>query len=139
MTPQAFTLLNSPQSAGRALALAKRVLKESETKEGAIDRAFLLASGRKASAGERQACLLHWESMKTRHQTLQLEKPTTPTKIIREAVEENTGVKFTYEEILEAAADFVPDPHPADASPEVRGLMDVCLVLLNASEFAYVD
>ena len=139
VTPQAFTLLNSPQSAGRALALAKRVLKKSETKEGAIERAFLLAYGRTASAEERQACLVHWESMTARHQTLQLEKPTMPTKIVREAVEENTGVKFTYEEILESTAEFVPDPHPADATPQERGLMEVCLVLLNASEFAYVD
>ena len=41
-------------------------------------------------------------------------------------------------EQLEAAADFVPDLHPADATPELRGLAEVCLVLLNASEFAYV-
>jgi hypothetical protein len=27
---------------------------------------------------------------------------------------------------------------PADATPETRGLAEVCLVLLNSNEFAYV-
>jgi hypothetical protein len=41
--------------------------------------------------------------------------------------------------VLPAAADFVPDLHPADVTPEVRGLMEVCLVLFNANEFVYLD
>ena len=56
-----------------------------------------------------------------------------------EAVEENTGERFTFAEVLDAAADFVPDLHPADVGPEVRGLMEVCLVLFNANEFVYLD
>ena len=56
----------------------------------------------------------------------------------RVAVEENTGEKFTFVEPLEAYADFVPDLQAADVSPEVRGLAEVCLVLLNSNEFAYV-
>jgi hypothetical protein len=66
-------------------------------------------------------------------------KPKRAREVIREAVEENTGERFAFSEPLEAAADFVPDAHPADASPEVRGLMEVCLVLLNTNEFLYVD
>jgi hypothetical protein len=58
--------------------------------------------------------------------------------VVREAVEENTGEKFRFTEPLESAADFVPDLEPADASPVVRGLTEVCLVLLNSNEFAYV-
>ncbi|HUE69335.1 MAG TPA: DUF1553 domain-containing protein, partial [Pirellulaceae bacterium] len=139
VTPQAFTLLNSPQSAGRALALATRVLKETATKEEAVERAFRLAFGRLPTGAERNACLKHWEAMTTRHKTLKLEGPKLPTEIVREAVEENTGENFTFTEVLEGAADFVPDPHPADASAEARGLMEVCLVLLNASEFIFVD
>ncbi len=139
VTPQAFTLLNSPQSAGRALALAKRVLKETTSREQALARAFRLSYGREPTDAERAICRKHWDSMTDRHQTLKLEKPSQITKIVREAVEENSGVKFTYEEFLESAADFVPDPHPADESAEVRGLMEVCLVLLNSNEFAYAD
>ncbi len=67
------------------------------------------------------------------------EKPKRPTEIAREAVEENTGEKFTFTEILTSAVDFIPDLHPADLPPEVRGLMEVCLVLFNTNEFAHVD
>ena len=41
--------------------------------------------------------------------------------------------------MLPAAADFVPDLHPAGVGPEVRGLMEVCLVLFNANEFIHLD
>ena len=77
--------------------------------------------------------------MTERHKGLTFEKPKRPTEIVREAVEENTGEKFTFTEVLPSAADFVPDLHPADVSPEVRGLMEVCLVLFNTNEFVHVD
>jgi hypothetical protein len=41
-------------------------------------------------------------------------------------------------EPLEFYTDFVRDLKPCDVSPEVRGLAEVCLVLLNSNEFAYV-
>jgi hypothetical protein len=41
-------------------------------------------------------------------------------------------------ETLESAGDFVPDLQFADASPEMRGLAEVCLVLFNTNEFAYL-
>ena len=61
-----------------------------------------------------------------------------PREVVREAVEENTGEKFKFSEPLEVAVDFVPDLQPADASPETRALAEVCLVLFNTNEFAYV-
>ncbi len=57
----------------------------------------------------------------------------------RQAVEENTGEKFTFTERLHAHADFVGDLHPADCDARTRGLAHVCLVLLNTNEFAHVD
>lgn len=77
--------------------------------------------------------------MTARHRTIVFEKPTTLREVVREAVEENTGEHITYTEVLESAGDFVPDLHPADVSPEIRGLMEVCLVLFNTNEFAFVD
>jgi hypothetical protein len=134
-----FALFNGQAAQGRALAFAARLLKETKTKEEAVARAFRLAFGRPPTAAEAAACLTHWAAMTDRHKGLTFEKPKRPREVVREAVEENTGVRFTYTEVLDAAADFVPDLHPADVSPEVRGLMEVCLVLLNANEFAYVD
>jgi hypothetical protein len=77
--------------------------------------------------------------MTLRHRSLKIQRPRVLREVVREAVEENTGERFTFTEVLHSAADFVPDRHPADVDPEVRGLMEVCLVLLNTNEFAYVE
>ena len=139
VTPQVFSLANSEDSYGRALAFALRLLRETEGREAAIDRAFRLAFGRGPTAEESSACLAHLAAMTDRHRGLELEPPDRPLEVVREAVEENTGEKFRFTEVLGAANDFVPDPHPADFGPEVRGLMEVCLVLLNANEFLSID
>jgi hypothetical protein len=76
--------------------------------------------------------------MTVRHKTLRFDAPEYPRQVLREAVEENTGEKFTFVEPLEFYADLVPDLKPSQASPELRGLAEVCLVLLNSNEFAYV-
>ena len=139
VTPQVFGLFNGDAILGRALALADRVLLETDSEAGAIDRAFALALGRSPTAVERDACLDHWEAMTERHRTIRLPRQMPPRSVVREAVEENTGVRFTFDEVLESADDYVPDLQPADVVAEVRGLMDVCLVLFNANEFAYLD
>ena len=111
---------------------------EAPTRDGAVARAFQLAYGRAPTGDEREACASHWEQMKEKHQRLNFAPPAIPQEILREAVEENTGEKFTFTEPLETAADFVPDLKMSDVSPEIRALADVCLVLLNSNEFAYV-
>jgi hypothetical protein len=139
VTPQVFALFNGQSTRDRALAFAARLLKETETKDEAIGRAFRLALGRPPTDAEAAACLKHWTAMTDRYRGLTFEKPARPREVVREAVEENTGERFTFTEVLDAAADFVPDLHPADVSPEVRGLMEVCLVQFNANEFVYLD
>jgi hypothetical protein len=138
VTPQVFAMFNSEITFDRALAMADRLVKESRSREETIARAFELASGRHASKAEVTACLTHWDAMTARHRTLKFDPPAYPREITREAVEENTGEKFRFTEPLEAYADFVPDLKPSDATPEVRGLAEVCLVILNSNEFAYV-
>ena len=138
VTPQVFALFNSEASFDRALAMADRVTKEGRARRDTIDRLFQLAFNRTATPEEIDACLAHWEKMTRRHQSLRFEPPSYPSEIVRDAVEENTGERFTFAEPLEVYADFVADLKPCDASPEVRGLAEVCLVLLNANEFAYV-
>jgi hypothetical protein len=76
--------------------------------------------------------------MTARQRRLTPAKATYPREVVREAVEENTGEKFTFVERLHAYADFIPDLNPADMDAETRGLADVCLVLFNANEFLYV-
>ncbi len=139
VTPQVFAMFNSQATYDRALAFAARLMKGQERDETAVVmKAFQLTCGREPSAVETQACVAHWRAMTERHRGLHFAPPRPPREVVREAVEENTGEKFRFAEPLEAAADFVPDLKPADASPEMRGLAEVCLVLLNSNEFAYV-
>jgi hypothetical protein len=141
VTPQVFSLFNSTATRDRALALAVRALDASRSRlpGEAIDRVFALALGRPPAEAERRACLAHWAAMTGRHRSLRPAKAGPPAEVVREALEENSGEKFTFVETLESAPAYVPDLHPADVEPDVRGLMEVCLVLFNANEFINID
>ena len=136
VTPQVFSLFNGQASYDRALALADRVLKEKAADP--IARVFALAYGRQPTADEKTACEAHWQQMQVKQAGLTFSKPKPPLEVRREAVEENTGEKFSFQEKLPGYADFVPDLQPADCDVKTRALADVCLVLLNSNEFAYL-
>ena len=136
VTPQVFSLFNGQASYDRALALANRVLKEKAADP--IARIFTLAYGRQPSADEKAACEAHWQQMTAKQATLTFAKTQPPLEIRRDAVEENTGEKFSFQEKLPGYTDFVPDLQPADCDAKTRALADVCLVLLNSNEFAYL-
>ena len=139
ITPQVFSLFNSAASHARALALAARAVKETAHDSDAIARCFALVLGRAPTAAETTACLTHWRTIE---QLIASEKPATapPLRTIRrDAVEENTGERFSFNETLHAYADFVPDLQPADVPLHTRALADVCLALFNSNEFAYVE
>ena len=137
ITPQVFSLFNSQATQARALALAHRVLKESPDDEKAIERLFALVFSRAPNAEEKLDCLAHWQDTIPLVQTAPA-PARPPLEVRRDAVEENTGEKFSFNEKLHAYAEFVPDLRPADVDPRTRALADVCLVLLNSNEFAYV-
>ena len=138
VTPQVFSLFNGQNVHARALALAVRAIRESHSDASAIERCFKLALSRPPTPEEGQLCLAHWQDLEAR---LPPAPPAQlpPLEVRREAVEENTGEKFAFTEKLHANAEFIPDLQPADAPPHARALADVCLVLLNSNEFAYVD
>jgi hypothetical protein len=139
ITPQVFSLFNSQASHARALALAARAVKETGSDKEAIARCFTLALARPPTAAEIEACLQHWRKIEA---MIAHDKPMTtppPLEIRRDAVEENTGEKFSFQEKLPAYADFVADLLPVDVPLHTRALADVCLALFNANEFSYVD
>jgi hypothetical protein len=138
VTPQVFSLFNGQTTHARALALANRAVKETKSDEQAIVRVFALAFSRPPSAEERQSCLAHWREIEALigNETPPAQKP--PLEVRRDAIEENTGEKFSFNEKLHAYAEFVPDLQPADVDARTRALADVCLALLNTNEFAYV-
>ncbi len=139
VTPQVFSLFNGAASHARALALAARAVKETSSDADTIARCFALAYARPPTAAELAACLAHWKKISALIASATPTTPAPPLEVRREAVEENTGEKFTFKETLHAYADFVPDLQPADVPPRTRALADVCLALFNANEFSYVD
>jgi hypothetical protein len=139
VTPQVFSLFNSAATYDRAVALALRVQKEcAGDRSRAVALAHELTCGTPPSAEAQQALLDHWKRMTERHAHLALTQPPPPRSVVREAVEENTGEKFTFTEQLHAYDTFVPDKKMTDVDADTRGLAEVCLVLLNSNEFAFV-
>ncbi|MBI2946204.1 MAG: PSD1 domain-containing protein [Verrucomicrobia bacterium] len=138
VTPQVFSLFNSQNSHARALALANRARKETKNDEQAVARCFALALSRKPTADELTTCLGHWREIEAMLGNAAPVGSKPPLKVRREAIEENTGERFTFTEKLHAYAEFVPDLQPADVPAHTRALADVCLALFNSNEFAYV-
>ena len=139
VTPQVLTLLNSQESADRALAFAARILNTATTDQAAVELAFRLAFGRPPQAAELDAALAHWQGA-TAEQVARKPQPRAyPKEITRRANEENTGAPFTFTEILFEYRDYQPDLQPHQIDPRTRGLADLCLVLLNANEFVFID
>ena len=136
VTPQVFSLFNGQATHDRALALANRVLKEKAP--DAIGRIFQLCFNRAPDPQEKAACEEHWRQMEARQRDLVLDRTPPPLEVRREAVEENTGEKFSFIERLHACAEFVPDLQPARCDARTRALADVCLVLLNSNEFSHL-
>ncbi len=138
VTPQVFSLFNGQASYDRALALANRVVKERTDDNRSVQRLFELAYGRKPTSVEERLTIAHWNKMTAVQSKLSLDRLAPPLSVIREAVEENTGEKFTFHEKLDAYADFVPDLQPSNVDPRTRALADICLALFNSNEFAFV-
>ncbi len=138
VTPQVFSLLNGQGTHSRALALADRAVKDTESDAQAVTRAFVLSLSRSPNSAELQACLAHWRSIEALLDAQQPPVQQPPLEVRRDAVEENTGEKFSFSESLHAYAEFVPDLQPGDVTSHTRALADVCLALLNSNEFAYV-
>ena len=138
VTPQVFSLFNGQATHSRALVLADRAVKETKSDEQAVVRCFMLAYSRQPSADEVRTCLAHWRDIEALIADAKPAAVKPPLEVRRDAVEENTGEKFSFSEKLHAYADFVPDLQPAEVPTHTRALADVCLALLNSNEFAYV-
>jgi hypothetical protein len=138
VAPQAFSLLNSPQSHDRALAMSRRLEMQATTFESRIEQAFRLALGRAPSKHEAAAAMDHVKRMTAHHRAHPPQRVDPPLFVTREMVEEMTGLTFTWDERLDVYADWTADLKPWDVAAETRALADLCLVLFNSNEFAYV-
>ena len=141
IAPQAFTLMNSPINHARALAFAARLEKE---KPGNLNlqivRAFQLAYQRQPTVDEMKVCDAHIAKALAHHRTNEPVKVEPPKYVIRQMVEEMTGLDFWWVEDLDIYSSnaYVPDLKPWDVKPHTRALAELCLVLFNSNEFVYV-
>ena len=139
ITPQAFALFNSANTRHRAMMFSSRLIREGGTAEQIMAKAIQLVYGREPGLKEMEVCLSHWREMTARHQGKVWQGEKKIASVQREAVEENTGVRFIFQEPLFSACDYEPDFFPEQVTPRQWGLMEVCLVLFNSNEFLHVN
>ncbi len=138
VSPQAFTMINSDLMSDRAIALAKRLQSEADDLETQIDLAFQLTLGRIPTESERAELARYVNEMNAYHRSHDPEPVTYPTKLVRSLVEEFSGDKFEFDELLPNFEDYTPDAKPATVSAGTRSLADACSLLFNTNEFVYV-
>jgi len=139
VTPQVFTLFNSDQMTDRSIAFAVRLQQEASHSGSQIQHAFEFVFGRNATSNEVERLTKYFNDMVGYHRRTSAKPVTYPTEITRSLVEEFSGRVFEYQEILPVFENYIPDRKSADVAPETRALADVCLLLLNANEFMYVN
>lgn len=138
VTPQVFSLFNGEDSLKRSIATARYLLETNSTRKDVITGLFQRAFNRDPDDADLQLCLGHWSRMEQRHAGLTFESKPLPREVHRTAVEEMSGESFEFTEILFGYEDYVPDPGLADVDAETRSLADLCLVIFNSNEFAYI-
>ena len=139
VAPQALSLFNAEQMHNRALSFAERLLKEKNQRKAVLRRAFNLALGRQPLSEELTACLQHWKQATEEEKGKTYEPSEFPVKIKRTVMAEKTGQPYDFIEIMPAFETYVPDLQPYQVNARTRGLAQVCLVLFNLNEFAYLD
>jgi hypothetical protein len=139
VTPQVFALFNGQFAHDRALALADRLMKSADDPAERLETAFRLVYGRAPGHDERRWCLDHVAAAAGHHRRQPPVNAPLPTSVRREMVEELTGEPFEWTEELDLIKKgYVRDLQPADVDAETRAWAELCLVLLNSNEFAYV-
>ncbi len=139
VAPQALTLLNAAEVHDRALAFAARLMNEDASDEKKVKRAYELALGRPAAASEVKACLQHWEEATREETHKHYDAKEFPSQIVRTVMAEKTGKPYDFIEIMPAYEGYVPDLQPGQTDARTRALAQLCLVIFNLNEFAYLD
>lgn len=139
VAPQALTLFNAEEVRDRSIALAVRIIEETDGKEAAIVKAFQLTLGRAPSASELTACLEHWDVAATEEAGKTYRRQEYVDWVKRTVMAEKTGEPYDFIEFMPAYRTYEPDLQISDVDATTRGLSQVCLVLYNLNEFSYLD
>ncbi|MEM9825514.1 MAG: PSD1 and planctomycete cytochrome C domain-containing protein [Planctomycetota bacterium] len=138
VTPQVFAMFNSNNTRSRGLALAKTAIETCDHDQQAIEFLYRRLFARSPTTKEVTRCLDHLKTIQAMLPESAAPDEVFPREIRREAVEENTGERFTFTETLYAIDDFQADTRASDLSRKARALAELCLVLMNSNEFVYV-
>ncbi|CAN5896042.1 PSD1 and planctomycete cytochrome C domain-containing protein [soil metagenome] len=138
VAPQVFALFNGQFPHDMALAMARRLETWADDLPGQIEAGFRLAYGRPPTVEEAQFSRKHVDSMLQYHRQFDPVRKEVPDQIVRHHVAELSGAPFSFVESWDQG-EHEPNLQPADVSPETRALAELCLVLLNSNEFAFVD
>jgi mono/diheme cytochrome c family protein len=141
VAPQALTLFNAEEVQDRALALASRLTQAADDENGTsiVNRAFELALGRSATSDELAACLKHWRQVTLEETGKRYTAKEFSARVKRTVMAEKTGEPYDFLEFMPAYENYVPDLQPGQTDARTRGLAQVCLVIFNLNEFAYID
>ncbi|MCH1438701.1 MAG: DUF1553 domain-containing protein, partial [Rubripirellula sp.] len=139
VAPQALTLMNAEEIQDRSLAFAAMLIKQNPSDDAVIRSAFLRALGREPTVTESQKCMQHWHRCTSAEAHVQHQVPTYPASTVRKVMAEKTGEPYEFVEHMPAYETYVPDLQPHQTDARTRGLAQVCLVILNLNEFAYLD
>ncbi|MEI9898507.1 MAG: DUF1553 domain-containing protein [Chthoniobacter sp.] len=132
VTPQVFSLFHSKASYARALALAARVVKETPTDRAAIERCFRLTCGRVPGEDEVAACLAHWNKCQAEPAPHRAHLcPTAAGSASRGHRGKHRRKVFLHREAARQRG-----LRARLAAGDV--LAEVCLVIFNTNDFAYV-
>ena len=138
VSPQALTMLNSDYMTKRSIGFALRLEREEADLASRLERAYWLAFSRSPEPGMTAKFAEYVAAMEAHHRSSSPRAETYPTQITRSLVEEFTGAPFEYQEWLPVYEDYHPDTRAWEVGPSTRALADLCLLLFNSNEFAYV-
>ncbi|WP_145363574.1 PSD1 and planctomycete cytochrome C domain-containing protein [Stratiformator vulcanicus] len=138
VTPQVFALFNSESVHHRALAFAVRLIDENASPKQRIQSAYRLCFGREPSKRDLMACLDHIGRSQVYHSAKTPPPIELPTELVRERLGEQFGHQMQWLEQLDVYKNYEPDLTANMATAEQRAWAELCLVLLNSNEFAYV-
>jgi len=118
--------------------MANRLIKQSLSDLETIGMAFEHTLARPPTPVELDQCLKHWQAVLLEPDHAILDLPQHQPPLTRTVMAEKTGQPYTFKEAMPAYRNFQPDLLPHAVDRRTRALAEVCLVLFNLNEFAYV-
>jgi mono/diheme cytochrome c family protein len=136
---QAFSLFHGEFSNARALALADRAAKENpDNLKAQIASVFKFTYARTPTSAEATRSLAHVRDLIAHHRANPPQERPLPTEVTLARLAPKTGEPDPITFQLEGLKDYERDLQPWQVNAETRALAELCLVLLNSSEFLYV-